>query len=416
MPKRSPELKALEVKRLFKPGRHAVGGVQGLYLNVTDTGARSWILRVIVNGSRRHIGLGAFDDVSLAEARDLAREMRKKIISGIDPVAERKAALARAEHRRGLSFSDAFERYFADKLESELSNPKHREQWRSTLTTYAYPVIGNKSVDLITVEDVLAVLKPIWTTKTETATRVRQRIERVLDWSAAMGHRSGVNPALWKGSLQQMLPAPTKVKVVVNHPAVAIDEVVRWFAVLQTRDGIAARALTFLTLNASRSQEIRKARWEEISFETATWLIPAEHMKMKEPHRVPLSARAINLLRQAPRFAGCPLLFPSLRGGEMSDATLSAVMKRMHNAEVDCGRKGFLDPVSKRPAVPHGLRSTFRDWVAERTDHPREMAEIALAHEMGSEVERAYRRGDMLEKRRRMMEDWANFISGRNQA
>ncbi len=412
MPKRSVELKALEVKRLSTPGRHAVGGVQGLYLNITDTGARSWIFRVMVNANRRHIGLGAFDDVSLAEARELAREMRKKIAFGTDPVAERQEAqaAARAERRQVLAFADAFEQYFTDKLEGELSNPKHRAQWRSTLTTYAYPVIGETPVEQITVEDVLAVLKPIWTTKTETATRVRQRIERVLDWCAAMGHRTGANPAFWKGSLQQMLPSPNKVKNVVNHPAVAIDEVNSWFSILKTRDGTAARALVFLALNASRSQEIRKAQWDEILFDTAIWQIPGEHMKMKAPHRVPLSARAVQVLRETPRFAGSSLIFPSPNRGEMSDATLSAVMKRMHKAEVDAGRKGFLDPVSKRPAVPHGLRSTFRDWVAERTDHPREMAEIALAHEMGNDVERAYRRGDMLEKRRQMMEDWANFL------
>ena len=177
MPKRSAELKALEVKRLSDPGRHSVGGVQGLYLNITDTGARSWILRLMVNDKRRHIGLGAFADVSLAEAREQAREMRKKIAAGTDPVKERKAAqaAAHAEHKQGLTFSDAFEKYFTDKLESELSNPKHRAQWRSTLTTYAYPVIGEKPVEQIAVEDVLAILKPIWTTKTETATRVRQR-------------------------------------------------------------------------------------------------------------------------------------------------------------------------------------------------------------------------------------------------
>jgi len=413
MPKASRELKVIEIKRLSAVGRHAVGGVPGLYLNITDTGARSWILRVMVNGKRRHIGLGAFDDVTLAEAREMAREMRKKIAAGVDPVEERMLARAatRDERRQGLSFADAFEKYFTDKLESELKNPKHRAQWRSTLTTYAYPVIGEKPVEQITVDDVLAVLTPIWTSKNETATRVRQRIERVLDWAAAVGHRTGANPALWKGSLQQMLPTPAKVKTVVHQPAVALSEASGWFSILQTREGLAARALAFLALNASRSQEIRKARWDEITFETAIWLIPAEHMKMKTAHRVPLSAAAVRLLREMPRFSGCQFIFPSPRMGEMSDATLSAVMKRMHQAEVDAGRRGFLDPASKRPAVPHGLRSTFRDWVAERTDHPREMAEIALAHEVGNDVERAYRRGDMLEKRRQMMEDWAVFLA-----
>ncbi|WP_245866550.1 tyrosine-type recombinase/integrase [Oceaniglobus roseus] len=407
-------MKALEVKRLSKPGRHAVGGVQGLYLNITDTGARSWILRAMVNGNRQHIGLGSLNDVSLAEARELAREMRKKIAGGSDPVLERKEAKAAAiaERRQGLTFAEAFERYYTDKLERELSNAKHRAQWRSTLTTYAYPIIGKKAVEHITVDDVLAVLTPIWTTKTETATRVRQRMERVLDWAAAMGHRSGQNPALWKASLQQMLPTAGKVKKVVNHPAVHIDAVTHWFTILMTREGIAARALAFLALNASRSQEIRMAQWDEISFDGAIWQIPAEHMKMKSSHRVPLSSVSLHLLRDMPRFKDCQLIFPSPRMGVMSDATMAAVMKRIHQSEVDRGRRGFVDQASKRPAVPHGLRSTFRDWAAERTDYPREMAEIALAHEMGSDVERAYRRSDMLEKRRAMMEDWASFLSG----
>jgi integrase len=414
LPRRSRELKVIEIKRLAAPGRHPVGGVDGLYLNITETGARSWILRVMVKGKRRHIGLGSFDDVSLAEAREQAREMRKGIARGADPVEERRQARAAAREAQspGLTFADAFERYFSDKLASELSNPKHLDQWRSTLTTYAYPTMGKKAVQEIAAEDVLAVLTPIWTTKNETATRVRQRIERVLDWAAAMGHRTDTNPARWKGHLQQMLPAPAKVKTVVNHPAVGLDEASRWFATLLTREGIAARALAFLALNASRSQEIRKARWDEISIETAIWAIPAEHMKMRTAHRVPLSTLSIQLLRETPRFIGCSLIFPSPRMGEMSDATLSAVMKRMHQAEVDAGGRGFLDPASRRPAVPHGLRSTFRDWTAERTDYPRDMAEIALAHEVGNDVERAYRRGDMLERRRQMMEDWASFLGG----
>lgn len=413
MPKQARELKALEVKRLSNPGRHPVGGVAGLYLNISPTGAKSWILRTVVRDKRRHIGLGPLADVTLAEARDLARETRKKVLNGIDPVEEKNdaRAAAKAENRQGMIFQDAFERYFVEKLESELRNPKHRAQWRSTLTTYAYPIIGSIPLQEISVDHLLSVLTPVWTEKTETASRVRQRIERVLDWATAMGHRSGSNPAAWKGNLQQLLPAPTKIKSVVNHPAVAIEDISRWFSTLRTREGIAARALMFLALNASRSQEIRKANWDEISFETATWTIPAEHMKMKVAHRVPLSALAVNILKDMPRFSGCALIFPSPRNGEMSDATLSAVMRRMQRADRDNGGKGFIDPVSKRAAVPHGLRSTFRDWAAERTEHPREMAEIALAHEMGSEVERAYRRGDMLERRRRMMQDWADFVT-----
>lgn len=411
MPKRAKELKAIQVKRLDSAGRHPVGGVPGLYLNITDTGARSWILRVMIGNKRRHIGLGSLADVSLADARDAAREKRKVIISGTDPVELRKEArvLAAIECKRGMNFEDAFERYFTEKLESELSNPKHRAQWRATLTTYAYPTIGRLPVNEISSDAVLAILLPIWTIKNETASRVRQRIERVLDWATAKKYRSGPNPALWKGNLQLLLPAPAKVKKITHHPAIAIDEVRDWFRILKTRNGIAARAVEFLALTASRSQEIRKANWDEISFESGIWSIPPSHMKMKLAHRVPLSVAAIDVLKEMPRLQGCPLIFPSPRNGEMSDATLAAVLKRIHLAEESKGNLGFVDPVSKRPAVPHGLRSTFRDWVAERTDHPREIAEIALAHETGSDVERAYRRSDMLERRRDLMGEWASF-------
>jgi len=413
MPKRALELKSIQVNRIATPGRHPVGGVSGLHLNVTDTGAKSWILRVMVGNKRRHIGLGSLADVSLAQARDLAREKRKMIAEGIDPVEVRKEtrALALLQSEKGITFEDAFERYFAEKLESELSNPKHRAQWRSTLTTYAYPTIGNLAVNEVSKEAVLSVLAPIWVTKTETATRVRQRIERVLDWATAMGYRSGPNPALWKGNLQQLLPAPAKIKNVVHYPAIALDDVTRWFKILRTRDGVAAKAVEFLTLTASRSQEIRKAKWDEISFETGVWNVPADHMKAKIAHRVLLSKAALELLQKTPRFEDCSLVFPSPRNGEMSDATLAAVLKRIQKAETSDGGLGFVDPVSRRPAVPHGLRSTFRDWAAEKTEHASDLAEIALAHEVGNEVQRAYRRGDMLERRRQLMEDWSNFLS-----
>ena len=413
MPKRALELKSIQVNRISTPGRHPVGGVSGLYLNITDTGAKSWILRVMVGNKRRHIGLGSLADVSLAQARELAREKRKMVAEGIDPVELRKEARAMAvsQSEKGMTFEDAFERYFSEKLVSELSNPKHRAQWRSTLTTYAYPTIGKVAVDEVSKEAVLSVLAPIWVTKTETATRVRQRIERVLDWATAMGYRSGPNPALWKGNLQQLLPAPAKIKNVVHYPAIALADVTRWFKILRTRDGVAAKAVQFLTLTASRSQEIRKAKWDEISFETGVWNVPADHMKAKIAHRVLLSKAALELLQKTPRFEGCSLVFPSPRNGEMSDATLAAVLKRIQQAETTNGGLGFVDPVSRRPAVPHGLRSTFRDWAAEKTEHASDLAEIALAHEVGNEVQRAYRRGDMLERRRQLMEDWSRFLA-----
>jgi len=338
MPKRAKELKAIEVKRLTTPGRHAVGGTPGLYLAINDTGAKSWIQRSTVGSKRRHIGLGPYPEVSLGVARDLAREIRKKISSGIDPVeereVERKALLAKQKH--GLTFKDAFEQYFQEKLEGELSNPKHAKQWGSTLTTYAYPIIGAMPVSEIQVDDILAVLRPIWTTKTETASRVRQRIETVLDWSKATGHRDGENPALWKGNLQQLLPSPAKVQKVQGQPAIALDDVSIWFKLLRMRDGMAARSLEFLTLTASRSGEIRGALWEEINLDKAIWTIPNERMNAGREHRVPLSSLAIDLLKTLPRMKDCAYVFPSPKNAEMSDMTISAVMRRIQKDEEIC--------------------------------------------------------------------------------
>src|SRR6056297_2085929 len=413
MPKQARDLKAIQVKNLSTPGLHAVGGVSGLNLSISEAGTRSWILRSTVQGKRRHIGLGPYPEVSLAEARAQAAEMRRRIRAGRDPVEERKAerAARAAEAREKTTFEAAFRRYFEEKVQLERSNPKHVRQWKSTIVTYAFPVIKDKPVSSITMEDILAVLRPIWNTKNETASRVRQRIEAVLDWSRAMGFRDGENPARWKGNLQQVLPAPRKIqKTGRRHPAIALDDAAIWFGALKRRDGMAALALQFLTLTASRSGEIRGATWDEIDLMKKIWTIPAERMKAAHEHRVPLSAAAVDLLKALPRYLECPYVFPSRTSGRMSDMAISAVMRRMQADEEKAGRAGYLDPQSRSPAVPHGLRSTFRDWVAERTNYPRDMAEIALAHTVGSDVERAYRRTDMVEKRREMMEDWANFL------
>lgn len=413
MPKRAQELKALQVKRLSAPGRHAVGGTPaGLSLNITETGARSWIFRVTVGAKRRHIGLGSFPEVSLAEARELALDLKRKVKDGVDPIAERQAERAAlvATQKQSTTFEEAFDRYYEEKVQGELKNAKHIKQWRSSLATYAFPILGRKSVATIAVEDVCAVLRPIWTTKNETASRVRQRIESVLDWSKVMGLREDENPARWKGNLQQLLPSPSKVQQENRYPAVALDDMASWFSTLKTRQGMAANALAFLTLTAARSGEVRGAQWHEMNLERGIWTVPAERMKANREHRVPLSRAASDLLRTLPRMQDCPFVFPSPRNGEMSDMTISAVMRRMQNSEVDAGRVGFLDPRSRRAAVPHGLRSSFRDWAAERTNFPRDMAEIALAHHVGTEVERAYRRSDMLERRRAMMEEWAQFV------
>ena len=418
MPRVAKELSSLEVKRLRHPGRggnvtFAVGGVSGLLLQITPNGGRTWLLRVQVGAKRREIGLGGYPDVTLAMARDRAREAKVKIRNGIDPVEERKATKAAltAAQRRGLPFADAVDRYLAAKLDA-FKNAKHRQQWRNTLETYANPALGAILVQDITVQDVLRVLEPIWQSKTETASRLRGRIEAVLSWATVAGHRTGDNPARWAGNLKELLPAPSKVAKESNHPALQIDDAPRWLDALRKRKGTGNRALEFTALTAARSQEVRGARWEEIDLEGRLWVIPAERMKMDREHRVPLTADAVALLKALPRFKDNPLVFPAPRGGEMSDMTLSAGMKRLHKADIDAGGPGYIDRVNKRPAVPHGLRSTFRDWVAERTNYPGDMAEIAMAHKINNAVEASYRRGDMIEKRRQMMAAWVDFMAG----
>ncbi len=418
MPKISSELSAIDVKRLAHPGgkrnvRFSVGGVPGLHLQLTPRDGRSWVLRAKVGDLRRDIGLGGFPAVTLSQAREKAREAREKIIQGIDPIEERKAAKAAltAAQRRGLTFADATDKYLSAKLDA-FKNAKHRQQWQNTLETYAKPELGRMLVQDIAVQDVLRVLQPLWADKTETASRLRGRIEAVRSWATVAGHRTGDNPARWAGNLKELLPAPSKVAKEGNQPALMMDDAPRWFSALRGREGFGARALEFLALTASRSQEIRGAAWDEIDLDKALWIIPASRMKMGREHRIPLSGGAVVLLQALPRLAGNPLVFPAARGGQLSDMTLSAAMKRMHEADIAAGGAGFVDRASKRPAVPHGLRSTFRDWVAERTTYPGDMAEVALAHRISNAVEASYRRGDMIEKRRKMMGAWAGYLAG----
>jgi integrase len=429
MPKRAHDWTALDVKRAAhpdpeagrRPASFAVGGVAGLHLQVTPGGAKTWLLRVVVGARRREIGLGAYPEISLASARDRAREARDAIRRGVDPVEQRKAARSAmvSAQQRGLTFKEAVERCLAAKT-AEFGNAKHAKQWRSTLDAYALPALGALMVSDITVSDVQRALAPIWEAKTETATRLRGRIETVLAWSTVAGHRSGDNPARWKGNLDAILAKPGKLAKVDNHPALALDDVAAWFEALRQREGMAARALEFAALTATRSGEVRGATWAEIDLEKAVWTIPADRMKAGREHRVPLAADSVALLRAQPRFAETEFVFPAARGGALSDMALSAVMRRMHEtklatdakARVALDRAGWRDPRSGRPAVPHGLRSVFRDWCAERTEWPREMAEIALAHTVGSEVERSYRRSDMVERRRAMMDHWQRFLSG----
>lgn len=414
MPKRTKELSAVEVKRLVTPGFHAVGGVSGLHIRINEGEGRSWILRAVVNGRRRDIGLGGFPDVSLSAAREVARAMRDKIRSGVDPVGERIELRKQhaAEQLRGLTFADAVRQFLDSGKLDALQNAKHKAQWQSTLDTYAVAKLGTKPMAEINVNDIKSVLDPIWMTKHETATRVRSRLETVFSWAKVGGIYAGENPAVWKGNLKELMPVLKKEAIKEHHPAVALADACPWFAMLKSRAGLAARAMEFLVLTAARSGEIRMATWDEIRLDAKMWVVPASRMKLRREHRVPLTPTMLRLLESLPRMSETDLIFPSKTLKPMSDMTLAAVMKRMHADATKAGGQGWIDPVLKRPAVPHGLRSTFRDWVAEKTDYPGDMAEIALAHKVGNAVELAYRRGDMVEKRYEMMVGWGNFLSG----
>lgn len=394
MARRAKELTALTVSRLGEPGLHFVGGVSGLALQVLPTGGRTWILRISIGGRRRDMGLGGYPDVTLASARDAARRARELVRDGIDPIEQGRAAkraLALAQLSRTITFRDAAEAYVAGQ-EAGWKNPKHRAQWGSSLAAYAYPVLGSMPVDEIDLAHVSRVLDPIWTTKTETASRVRGRIEQVLDWAAARGHRSGPNPARWRGHLDKLFPKPSKVARPQHHRALPIADIGAFMSELRASAGVGARALEFAILTAARSSEVRGATWSEMDLAAKVWTIPGARMKAGREHRVPLSKDAMSVLASLPPGASSDNVFQASRGGELSDMTLSAVMRRM-----------------AAPGVPHGFRSTFRDWVAEHTAYPSEVAEMALAHSIGNKVEAAYRRGDLFEKRRRLAEDWAAF-------
>lgn len=393
MPKKARELSALEVGRLKDPGRYPVGGVAGLCLKIAPSGARSWVLRIVIGGKRRDAGLGGFPDVPLAMAREKARRARDEVEQGGDPIAQRAAAQSALMAARGAetTFEQASKKFIEAKAH-EWANAKHAAQWLATLSTYAFPVVGKLQVRDVTLAHVVKILEPIWTTKTETATRLRGRVENVLDWATVRGYRAGDNPARWKGHLDKVLPKPGKVTKVEHHSAVPVEQIGTFMSALRQQNGISAKALEFVVLTAARSGEVRGALWSEIDLPNKVWTIPGSRMKAGREHRVPLSAPTIALLNSLQRYEDNDLVFVAPRGGMLSDMSLTAVMRRM-----------------KVDAVPHGFRSSFRDWAAERTNYPREVAEMALAHTIQSKVEAAYRRGDLFEKRSRMMRDWAEF-------
>jgi integrase len=396
MPRKAKELSPLEVRRLTRPGRWSVGGVDGLALQITQSGSQSWVLRFRIGGRQRETGLGNFPTVTLAAARDRARQLRSTVREGGDPIAmvQSRESAALAERQTLKTFSEVAEQYIAQH-EKSWKSAKHQAQWASTLRTYAEPSIGTLLVRDIKPAHVIGVLRPIWTTKTETATRVRSRVEMVLDYATAHGFREGLNPARWKGNLDAALPNASKVAPVRHHAAVAVREVAAFMKRLRSQGGVGARALEFAVLTAARSGVVRGVNWSEIDLKAALWTIPAARMKSGREHRVPLSKPAIKLLRSlsADRRPE-DHVFPGTRGS-LSDMSLTAVLRRMGVS-----------------ATAHGFRSTFRDWASEYTEHSGEVAEMALSHAIGDKVEAAYRRGDLLEKRVALMTDWASFLAG----
>lgn len=393
MPKKAKELKALDVSRLTVPGMYFIGRPAGLILQVTSAGARSWVLRVRIAGKRRDMGLGGYPDVPLAIAQERAVAAREKVRQGIDPIEENKAARSAiaAAHAKAQTFEQCATAYMAAK-EHEWKNSKHGDQWRNTLAKYAYPFIGALLVQHVEQAHVLQILEPIWTTKTETASRLRGRIEKVLDYAAASKLRAGDNPARWKGHLDALLATPNKVKNVEHHAALPFSEIGEFMAELRKQAGVGAKALEFAILTAARSGEVRGASWSEVDLATKVWTIPADRMKAGKEHRIPLSDAAATIIQALPHTSKAGLIFPSNKDTPLSDMTLGAVLKRM-------GRKETV----------HGFRSTFRDWAGETTAYPREVIEHALSHQLKDKAEAAYARGTLFAKRVLLMADWATY-------
>lgn len=413
MPKKIQPLTPVELNRKIEKlkqqktaGLIAVGGVPGLHLQVTAAGATTWILRFTAGVKpgtgkawRRDLGLGSYDKVLLKDAREKARQAHEQIAQGIDPITEKREQRSAmiAARLAEITFEDAAKQFIVTKS-AEWRNEKHGQQWTNTLEQYAYPVIGSLRVDDIDRAHVLRVIEPIWTTKTETAKRIRSRIENVLDWASVRGFRKGDNPARWKGYLDKVLPSPSKLQKVQHHAALSIAELPDFMRQLRQRNSVGAKALEFSILTAARSGEARGATWDEIDLEAKIWTIPAERMKAEKEHRVPLSADAVKLLKALPHMEGTDLVFAPPRGANpLSDNTLTKVLKDM----------GV-------PVTAHGFRSTFRDWCSEHTEFSREVAEMALAHTIDNAVEAAYRRGDLFEKRRLLMGKWASYCAGKS--
>jgi integrase len=390
-------LTAKKVERTTKPGRYRCGLVQGLLLQISDGGTKSWVLRYELNGRERWMGLGSASVFTLKQARERALQARQLLADGLDPLAAKqtKRQAARVAAARKLTFAEAAQGYF-DQNESQWRSASHRDQFMSSLRADAFPAIGAMDVAAIGLPDVLRVIEPLWKTKTPTADRIRSRIQRVLDWCVVRGHRPpGTNPAQWRGHLDQVLPAPRKVAPIEHHRAMDYRAVPQFMAELRQQEGVAARALEFLILSAARTGEVLGAQWSEVDSDSKIWTIPGHRMKAGREHRVPLTKPVLDLLGKLPREADNPLVFIKGQAG-LSKMAMAHVMERL-------GQSG--------KSSIHGFRSCFATWSHERTAHSAHTVEISLAHNVGSAVEQAYRRTDMIVKRRQLMEQWAKFCS-----
>jgi integrase len=392
MTRTANKLTAMAVQRATKRGLYGDGN--GLSLQIGRHGTKSWVLRYMLNGKPRYMGLGPIHSVTLAEARERAREARSQIARGHDPLS------GKATHARSLSrtFDACTEAYL--KAMGPGMSERTLKTWTSSLAKHASPVIGNVPVGLLDATKIVETLTPIWATKTETASRVRQRIESILDWAAVQGMRSGENPARWDNHLVHVLPAKGKVSKARSHPALPYDLLPALMQRLEANDYVSARALEFTILCASRTGEVLGARWEEIDFAARIWTVPASRMKARKEHRVPLSDSAVALLQALPRKG--EHVFINGGGKPLSNAAMSELLKGMSLPSTTPGKL----------ATVHGMRSTFRDWAGDQTNHQSEVIETALAHQIDSKVEAAYRRSDALDKRTRLMADWAAFASG----
>ncbi|HMA71783.1 MAG TPA: integrase arm-type DNA-binding domain-containing protein [Xanthobacteraceae bacterium] len=403
-----------------KVGMHADGG--GLYLQVTagkEKGQlnKSWLFRYKLARRERQMGLGSFNTIGLKDAREEAERWRKVLKEGKDPIEVRDAERAgqQTAKAKSVTFKWCATAYVAAH-EAGWRNAKHRQQWHNTLSTYAYPIIGNLPVDAIDTGMVMQILQPLWTEKNETASRIRGRIEKILDWATVNGHRSdGKNPAQWQGHLEHLLAARSKVHKVVNHPALPWEQIPEFMQELRRVEGLAAKCLEYTILTAARSGESRGTPWEgEINTKDRVWIVQASRMKREREHRIPLTAPALAIIEYMREVRQNDYVFPGDKGAEpLSDMALTEVIRRVNQARKKAGLPLWVDPKQEnREVVPHGFRSSFRDWVDEATAYADWLAEAALAHAKGDKVEAAYKRGDALAKRRKLMEEWADYCGG----